>query len=494
MDSLKQIYDPALFEKTAARLTDELGHYLQRSLEPPFQGLPWKNPQELKSRALELMNQAPTALSERYDFDAVADRMAQLARQFLDTGNRLHSPHYMGHQVPPPVPIAGMFEALSSTANVPTGVFEMGPFSSAVERAMVQKLGAYLGWEGLDFDGIVTHGGSAANLTAILAARNVRLSGSWQKGVAAASRGGRRPAILCSAESHYSVARAAAIVGLGADQVIKAPTDSLRKLDSSRLESLLDQTARDGRDVFCVVGSSCTTPTGAFDPLEAIADVCRKRGLWFHVDAAHGGGLLLSRKYRHLLQGADKADSVTWDAHKMMFVPALCTFLFYRDKRHSFQAFDQDAPYLFAKDANPTLEFDSAVRTLECTKRPLAMALWSLWCVFGPQVFEALVDRTIDLAREFHGMLSEACDFEPLHRPECNILCFRYLPEKLRGASQEQVSLLQTTIRRKLIESGDFYITATRIDGAMALRVTLMNPLTDRGHLEALMQAVRESA
>jgi L-2,4-diaminobutyrate decarboxylase len=494
VENLRQIYDPKLFEQTASRLAGLMKEYFQKSQQAPLQGLPWKDPGELKARALQFMEEAPGDFSGPVDHASVTNRMETLARQFLDTNNRLHSPHYMGHQVAPSVPIAGFFEALGSASNQASGIYEMGPFPSAVERAMVQKLGSYLEWDGLDFDAIATHGGSAANLTAVLAARNVRYSDSWQAGIARAAKAGRQPAVLCSAESHYSVSRGVAIAGIGADNVIKAPIDPMRKLDDSQLTRILDQAHCEGRDVFCVVGSACTTPTGAFDRLEPLAEICRQRGIWFHVDAAHGGGLLLSRKHRHLLAGASLADSVTWDAHKMMFVPALCTFLFYRDKRHSFQAFDQDAPYLFAKDANPTLEFDSAVRTLECTKRPVAMALWSLWCTFGPGVFEALVDATIATTSEFHAMLSDAPDFEPLHLPECNILCFRYLPKHLEGASKEKISDFQAAVRKKLIQAGDFYITATRIEGAMVLRVTIMNPLTSREHLEALMQAIRRLA
>ena len=109
-----------------------------------------------------------------------------------------------------------------------------------------------------------------------------------------------------------------------------------------------------GEAPFAVVGSACSTPVGAFDPLPEIAAIAREEGLWFHVDAAHGGGILLSRKHRALLEGIGEADSVIWDAHKMMFVPALCTFVFFKDGRHSYQAFDQDAPYLFDRDSNPT--------------------------------------------------------------------------------------------------------------------------------------------
>jgi L-2,4-diaminobutyrate decarboxylase len=451
--------------------------YLKECGQAPLEGLPWREPEELKKLAARRMEQTDCDLET-------------LARDFLSTCNRLHSPHYMGHQVPPPLPLAALFELIGSITNQATGVYEMGQLSSAVERAFAAKLGPYLGWQGQDHDAIVTHGGSAANLTAILAARNARLAGSWKQGVAAAA-GSRRPANVCSAESHYSVARAAAIVGLGADQVLKAPVDGRRRLDPQRLEEVID---RSGLDVFCVVASSCTTSTGAFDPIEPIAELCGRRGYWLHVDAAHGGGLLLSERHRSLLRGIERADSVTWDAHKMMFVPALCTFLFYRDKRHSFEAFDQDAPYLFGKGGGPTVEFDSALRSLECTKRPIAMGLWAAWCLYGPELLGSLVDRTLALARELHGMLGAAPDFEPLHEPECNILCFRHLPAGLRDAPSEAVSEHQSRIRKRLLEDGRFYITATRLDGVMALRVSMMNPLTEAAHLEGLLRAIRAAA
>jgi L-2,4-diaminobutyrate decarboxylase len=355
----------------------------------------------------------------------------------------------------------------------------MGPLPSAVERVMVEKLGGYLGWKGTNFDAILTHGGSAANLTALLAARNFHCPGSWKEGL---SRDEPRPAFLTSAESHYSIARAAGIIGLGSHQVIKVPCDERHKLDERQLGPAVREAESRGLRVIGVVGSACSTSTGSFDRLRPIGEFCRERGLWFHADLAHGGGLLLSRKHRRLLDGVELADSVTWDAHKMMFVPALCTFLFYRDKQRSFEAFDQDAPYLFSKEANPTLDYDSAVRTLECTKRPIAMALWALWSVYGEQGIASLVDRCVDLGREFHELLEAAPDFEPLHRPECNILCFRYLPA---GTHQSE-------LRAKLVRAGKFYITATRLNGVAALRVTLSNPLTTREHLQSLMKEIRE--
>src|SRR5581483_7611318 len=146
---------------------------------------------------------------------------------------------------------------------------------------------------------------------------------------------------------HYSVARAAGIAGLGSDAVIKVKLDSRRRMDPSGLRDACDVATKQGFEPFCVVSSSCSTAIGSFDPIDELVPFARQRGLWLHVDAAHGGGLLLSRKHRHLLRGIEQADSVTWDAHKMMFLPALSTFLFYREAKNSYKPFEQDAPYLF---------------------------------------------------------------------------------------------------------------------------------------------------
>jgi L-2,4-diaminobutyrate decarboxylase len=210
-----------------------------------------------------------------------------------------------------------------------------------------------------------------------------------------------------------------------------------------------------------------------------------------HVDAAHGGAALLSRRYRHLLNGIERADSVVWDAHKMMFVPALCAFVFYRQKPHSFRAFDQEAQYLFDPSAPDMWEFDGGVRTLECTKRTAAYGLWGVWSLYGPGLFADLVDVCFDLGATFHQLLTAAPDFEPLHEPQCNIVVFRYLPQQIRGASNEVIGEFQLRLRRNVIQSGKFYLVHCVIDGTAAFRVTLINPLTTTDDLVELLDTLR---
>lgn len=180
--------------------------------------------------------------------------------------------------------------------------------------------------------------------------------------------------------------------------------------------------------------------------LNAIADVCEHHRVWRHVDAAQGGGLLMSRQLRHKLAGIERADSVVWDAHKMLFVPALCAAVLYRNSAHRFVTFQQSAPYLFDPSVPGMADIDSGMRTIECTKRATGFGLWGLWALFGESIFEHLVDRTMLLARTCHGMLKHAADFEPLNDPECNIVVFRHLPDHLRDPSMEVIDALSTPV------------------------------------------------
>jgi len=193
------------------------------------------------------------------------------------------------------------------------------------------------------------------------------------------------------------------------------------------------------------------------------------------------------------MAGLDRADSLVWDAHKMLFVPALCAFVFYRKAWHKFETFRQDAPYLFDPVAPGLAEYDSALRTVECTKRGAVFGLWGIWCMFGPQLFADLVEVTFDMGRSLYEKLSAAPDFVPLHEPQCNIVVFRYLPESLRHAPPDVLGRLQFELRRRIIESGRFYIVSTKIDGLGALRVTVINPLTTPEHLDELLDALRQS-
>lgn len=481
---LSQVYSPSLFAAASAEWQSLMTDHWTRMQHRETTVLNWNDPQEL-IRDAESWLQKPLANATNTSDASVVQGLATILEKMLSSGQNLHHPHYIGHQVAASVPFAGLFDAVCSMTNQGMAIFEMGPWGTAVDHAIVRALCAKVGWHPDQSSGLLTHGGSLANLTALLTARNVALPSSWEEGVPS------NAVLITHPDAHYCVARSAGILGMGTKQVIKADVDSDGRMCPESLSRLLQEMKATGRTVIAVSACACTTPTGTFDRLNEIADVCEIHKVWLHVDAAHGGGLLMSREHRHKLAGIERADSIVWDAHKMLFVPALCAAVLYRNPAHRFVTFQQSAPYLFDPSAPGMADIDSGMRTVECTKRATGFGLWGLWALFGESIFEHLVDRTMLLARTWHGMLNDAADFETLNDPECNIIVFRYLPDHLRSQSLEAIDAFQRELRTTLIRSGKFYIVQTTLRGRAALRTVVMNPMTTESDFSALLSEIR---
>jgi L-2,4-diaminobutyrate decarboxylase len=504
---IRAAFDPALLQSAGESLIARLAEHLAEVESSGKSVLNWCDPLANSGAAKSFLQQrvagagrtaaeeVPVGAATDRGFAALQPRPPELLARFnelidtmLDRGHNLHDPRYVGHQVPPPIPIAGLFDALASVTNQVTAIYEMSPWAAACETAVIEALGERFGLKLGTFAGTITHGGSLANTTALLTARNVVFPESWERGMDSA----KPQAVLVShAEAHYCIARTAGILGLGTNQVVKAALDEKRRIDPRQLDEQLARLRSENRPIMAVVACACATPVGAFDPLDDVADVCQKHDVWLHVDAAHGGAACFSEKYKHLIAGLERADSFICDAHKMMFMPALCAFVFYRDKGVRFETFRQDAPYLFDPSAPGLADYDGGLKTIECTRRATAYATWGVWSLFGPQLFADLVDVTFDMGRRFYELLSEADDFDPLHEPECNIVVFRHVPRALRDAPPEVLGKFQLDLRRDVIESGEFYLVPTFKDGVPALRVTIINPLTTVDHLRQLMDTLR---
>jgi L-2,4-diaminobutyrate decarboxylase len=484
MDLTTTAYSPELFTACGREFCEQLGAYLGQQHAGEGRVSPAGEPASLIAAARRWMQTASPASEE-----TLSQRWSAMLATMLQHSQNLHHPRYIGHQVPAPVPLAGLCDAVGSVTNQPMAIFEMGPWATAVERALVQALGEQLGFPAGTFAGFITHGGSLANYTALLTARNVALPDAWEHGIDSSTTG---PVILTQADAHYSITRAAGMLGLGTRHVVRVSQDERRRMSPAALRTELDEARSTGRTVIAVCASCCTTPIGAFDPLPEIADVCADFGVWLHVDAAHGGAACFSPALRSLVDGITRADSVVWDAHKMLFVPALCAFVFYRDPAHRFEAFRQEAPYLFDPTAPGLADYDIGLQTVECTKRAAGFGLWGVWSLFGPDLFRRLVEGTFALSRQFYEELLQQPDFVPLHEPQCNIVVFRYCPSAWAALSSVELGLRQFQLRRMLIESGTYYITATKIDGVGALRVTVINPLTTLDDLRGLLHAIRQ--
>jgi len=481
---IRAAYSPDLFAALAGRWAESLTSHFHSVTAGHGPVLNWQPPPQSIAAAATWLDRGPPSSGQ----EGIGGRFGELVQSILSKGHNLHHPRYIGHQVPASIPIAALFDAVGAATNQVMAIYEMGPWATAVERAVINRVGETLGLAPGSFAGLITNGGSLANLTALLTARNVTLGESWTAGMQLT---GPAPVLIAQADVHYSVTRAAGILGLGTRNVVRATLDVRRRMSPSQLDSQLRDMRREGRPVVAVVACACATPIGAFDPLDEIGDVCREHGVWLHVDAAHGGAAAFSQRHRHLVAGIEQADSIVVDAHKMLFMPALCALVFYKNSAHRFEAFRQDAPYLFDPSAPGMAEYDSGMLTVECTKRASAFGLWGVWSLFGPQLFADLVDSTFDLGTRFYQMLAATPDFEPLHVPQCNIVTFRYRPAHLRQADAKTVGELNQRIRRQIIESGAFYLVQTSLDGAGALRVTIINPLTTEADLQTLLEEIR---
>ncbi len=421
--------------------------------------------------------------------DAPADELIALLERTIAGSIRLHHPRYLGHQVPPPLPGAALVDALAALLNNGMAVYEMGGASTPMELAVVGWMARTLGLPA-GAGGVLTSGGSAGNLTALLAARQARAGFDiWTEGAHA----GPPLAVLVAATAHYSLGRAVRALGWGDGGVIPVAVDERQRLRPDDLPRALAAADAAGRRVIAIVASAGSTATGAFDPLPAIADVADAHGLWLHVDGAHGASAALSPRHRHLVAGIERADSVVWDAHKLMAMPALCTAVLYRDDASSYQAFAQDASYLFqADDGGERPWWDLGLRTLECTKRMMSTILYASLRVYGVDLFRDYVDRTFALGLALAARVAAAPDFELAQPPDANIVCFRYRPDPaLAGAA---LDALQARIRQRCLEQGHTYFLQTRLGGALWLRSALMNPLTEGRDLDELLATIRAAA
>lgn len=473
MTHIESIYSPESFRRQAHELVDIIADYLDDAQNEKIKTINWIEPDD----SLTYWQQ---------DFQKpLLENPNDLFKTVIAQSNHLHHPQYMGHQVSTVAPLAAMTGLVTGILNNGTAVYEMGIVSNPLERIVTDWLIHKLQIRHSDTGniseggGLLTSGGTLANLTALLTARAVKAPNDvWTDGV------GERLAIMVSEEAHYCIDRAARIMGLGSAGIIKIPANEMFAMRTDLLETYYQKAINEGLHVIAVVGSACSTSTGIYDDLEAIANFCEQHHLWFHVDGAHGGAVVVSEKYRHLLRGVEKADSVIIDYHKMMMIPALCTAVLYKNPEYAFRTFQQKAQYLWANQASKDW-FNSGKRTFECTKLMMSLKIYTLLRTYGEDAFTETIDITYDLGKKMADLLRTKPHFELPVEPQSNVVCFRYISDKVTDLNG-----LNNTIRAKILNKGDFYIVQTTLRSDVYLRVTLMNPLTKEAHLVKLLEDI----
>jgi L-2,4-diaminobutyrate decarboxylase len=476
--AIKAAYDPERFRADGHRLIDALADQLAAWHAREGAAIPWRDPQEARAA---------------WAAEGRGELVADLAR-IAASSTALAHPRTMGHQVPPPLPGAALAELTAALINNGMAVAEMGPASTPIELAVIDWMCRKIGFTPASVDappatgatGVLTSGGSLGNLTALLAMRQAKAGyDAWGSG----AHGGPPLAVIVSSDAHYSIDRALRVMGWGDGGAIRAEYDSAHRMTAASVEAALARANE--RRVIGIVAAAGSTATGAFDPLDELADVAQKHGLWLHVDAAHGGGVALSATQRAKVKGIERADSVVWDLHKLLMMPALVTAVLFKQGGHAWEAFAQRASYLFA-DAKPSEKWwDMATRTLECTKRAMAIEMWTALRVHGEEWFGAVVDRQAELALHLAKLVEDAPDFELALAPESNIVCYRHIPDGVPRDAREVLDRHNRALRERVVTDGRFYIVGTQLPAGYHLRSTIMNPLTEATDISALLDHLR---
>lgn len=398
-------------------------------------------------------------------------KLDKFLKIIFDTSMKLHHPRYIGHQVSAPLPLASLFDYISSILNNGAAVFDMGPVEPLIEKRLCELTATKASFDSEKSGGFFTSGGSLGNFTALLAAKNIKLANSSIT----------NSAVLISSQAHYSLKRSLKILGFNESQIFSMPSDENFKVDVNKLQQILDEIKSKGLKPFLLAANACSTATGTFDPLDYLGDFCNKNNIWFHVDGAHGGSALFSDKAKDLLKGLNKADSFIIDYHKMMLMPALITGVIFKRYEDSYCTFGEKASYLYNSAEEDSFWLDLGHRTLECTKSLMAVKLYACLNVYGESLFANYLDNCIELTRYAYDKMSKSGKFLLPHNPEYNILCYK-VKDKDDSWHQE--------VCRTLIKKGLFYIVSTKIDNDLYFRSTFINPFTSKNDIDALLDAI----
>ncbi|DAC30001.1 MAG TPA: glutamate decarboxylase [Candidatus Poseidoniaceae archaeon] len=373
--------------------------------------------------------------------------------------------------------IAGFVgEVIAALTNQSMYTYELSPIATLIEKAIIERMMEIVGYgEGF---GTLTTGGSNGNMLGMLCARQQLDPMSSLQGF-----DGLNHVAFVSAEAHYSVLMSANVLGIGYQNLIKVACDSRGRM---KPESLVDEITRattNGQTPFCIIATSGTTVRGSFDPLKDIAEIAHDNNIWLHVDAAWGGSCLFSKRHRGLMDGIELADSVCWDAHKMMGLPLICSVFLTKNKAtlRAVCAHGDAAHYLFHEDSK---DIDLGRYSLQCGRRNDSLKLWIAWREIGDAGWAKLVERYCKLSDYLESLVTESESLAMMSERNWTNICFRY------EADDVDLNELNTEIRNRLMREGIHLVSRSNIGDDVVIRAVVANPLIDESVLKALISAI----
>ena len=401
----------------------------------------------------------------------IAD-VAQDARRAFACRVRMDHPRFYGFIPSPASPLSFVGEMLTTGFNAHAGSWMQSSGPAAIEQGLIAWLAQRAGLPERA-GGLFVSGGSMANLTGLMLARD-RMLPSEER---------RRGVAYLSSQTHSSVAKALGVLGFLPDQIRKVAVDADRRLNVAALAKAVTEDRAIGRLPFAVVANCGTTNTGSIDDLHAIADLATRERLWLHVDGAYGASVALSGRHRSLVDGLGRADSLSWDAHKWLFQTYGCGMVLVRDRTHLLESFATSAEYLQdaeAGDDTPNF-WDYGI---ELTRPARAMKLWFTLQVMGEQAMGEAIDHGFLLAQTLEAALRGRPDWRIVSPAQLGIVTFRYEPP---GHDPATLDALNIAIARQMVEDDVAAPLTTRLDSVVVLRACTISPQAVTDDIKAMV-------
>ncbi|MEO0532520.1 MAG: aminotransferase class I/II-fold pyridoxal phosphate-dependent enzyme [Cyanobacteria bacterium P01_A01_bin.123] len=412
--------------------------------------------------------------------DAPADEPQLLEQldQILATSMNAAHPGYMGHMDSMPTVMSMLGDLIASAVNNNMLSVEMSPLFSRLEPLLLQQFATLFGL-GESAGGVLLSGGTLANLQALAVARNLKFQ-ALERGIVGLDQ---QPVIFASEVAHTSLHKAAMLLGLGTAAVIAVPTHQNSQMSVKALQEKIEQAKAANQAPFCVVATAGTTTTGNIDPIDDIYQVTQAHQLWLHVDAAYGGALMFSPQYRQLLSGIEKADSVTFNPQKWLYVAktsVMVLFQRFSDLKASFQI---QAPYMASLDDQINLGEIS----VQGTRHADVLKLWLSVQHLGQRSYAQLVDESYGLTQLFMEEIIKRPFLELASTPEMNIVCFRGVPAEV---APDRWDDWNAELQAHLLETHHIFLSLPLYRGHRWLRSVLLNPYTERVQVLDLFSAI----
>jgi aromatic-L-amino-acid decarboxylase len=466
---LELVMDPQEFRETGHYLVDLLADYLATIEQRPL--FPRVEPRELHRMFDEALPRqgAPAEAVVR-----------EIEEKLIPYSTHVGHPGYMGLITPSPSPVGILADLICSALNQNPGAYTIGPSAVAIERRTVRWLTDLVGW-GDSAGGNLTSGGMMANFIGLKLARD------WASGDRAQHDGVRdRWAVYVSEERHVSVDKAVDAVGVGREWVRALPTDDEFRVRVDALESAIAEDRRNGVKAMCIVGMFGTTNTGAVDDLRALSRIADREGAWLHVDAAYGGGMLLSRRRNTLPAGLELADSITIDPHKWFYAPLDAGAILVKDEARLTASAGLKPAYLTDEMDRENERYQYYVHGFEQSRRFRSLKVWMSFKRYGAEQIGRWIDANVDQAQHLYERVQEHPSFEAAVRPPMSAICIRYVGDD--DMVEEELARLHAEVARRVEESGRFWISTTELKGKSWFRINPVNFRTRREHMDELLQ------